>query len=162
MLMFKRFGGSILVLMLLSPFCFAASAERPLLISLQGTLAADAPTHLSIAQLDEMPQIKKVIFDPFLDKTTHYRGVPLKEFVARFARPETKTIKVGAIDENAVTFFRQELETGGYLLATRMDGVLMTRAMGGPAKIVLQTEDPENHFVRKWICMINRIEFLAD
>ena len=160
--MFKVLYFQVLIFLLALTFPLSAVAERPMLIRLIGTTVANAPSPISVSQLEKMPQVEKVIFDPYLKKTIRYRGVPLKELVARFARPETNTIRISAIDEYAVTFSREDLKSGAYLLATRKDGELMTRAMSGPVKIVLQTEDPDNLFVQKWIWMINRIEFLTD
>lgn len=150
----------LLLFALLTPF--SALAERAMLISLKGATVAGAPQRISVEQLEEMPLVEKTIFDPYLKKIVHYRGVPLKEFVSRFARPETKTVRITAIDEYVVTFSNHDLETGAYLLATRMEGALMSRGMSGPVKVVMQTDDPENLYVDKWIWMINRIEFLTD
>ena len=160
--MFKLLCVLVPVFLLTICLPFSAGAERPLSITLAGATVADAPRSISVARLEEMPRVEKLIFDPYLKKAIHYSGVPLKEFVARFARPETNRVRISAIDEYVVSFTREDLQAGAYLLATRMDGALMTRGMGGPVKIVLQTEDPDNSFVQKWIWMINRIEFLTD
>lgn len=139
-----------------------ALAERKMTIRLLGAVAEGAPKRLTVDQIEEMPQMESLIYDPYLKKDIQYNGVCLTRFVETFASPKTTTVKISAIDEYVVSFDKKDLESEFYLLATRMDGKLMSRATSGPVKIVLKENDSDNLYVQKWIWMINRIEFLTD
>lgn len=141
---------------------FSAFAERAMTIRLVGATREAAPKRLTVAQLEKMPLVESEIFDPYLKKQVRYQGVCLTEFIKKFATSDTKNVRISAIDEYVIFFANDVAETDDFMLATRMDGELMSRAMSGPVKIVMKENDPDNHYVEKWIWMINRIEFLTN
>ncbi len=159
---------AVLALALVGPGPSEASADpgsRPLKIRLRGATLATAPTAVTVADLDRLPQTELTTFDPYLQRQIRYRGVLLRDLAASFGSPGVQRIMLKAIDAYQVEFVRNEWETSDFLLATRLDGDLMGLQQSGPAKIV-RRYDPaaskERNFAPKWIWLVNRIEFLTE
>jgi hypothetical protein len=153
---------SALILITVATPIRAFSAERPLRIRLLGATLPEVPKYVTVEDLEQLPGVQASIYDPYMKRTVLYSGVLLKDLVDRYASPRTARIRIRAIDEYKVEFSPDDWNNDHFILATRMAGKHIGIKESGPAKIVMQTKDPQNRYVPKWIWMINRIEFLTE
>jgi hypothetical protein len=143
---------------------FAAStlaARSVPTIVLTGALNQQAPTQITVAELERLPQTELTTFDPYREAQATYQGVLLSDLVAAYGTAATQVLLLKAIDEYLVEFHRQEWTERQLLLALRMDGHLLSLRDKGPFKVVMPMAENDNrHYTPKWIWMVTSIEFL--
>lgn len=140
--------------------------ERLPEIKLGGNLLQTAPKAVTVDDLENLPPTEYAVLDPYLKKRVVYRGVLLKNLVAKYARPGTKRIRLRAIDEYKAEFIKEEWVRFDIMLATRMNGNRMGIRENGPARIVLPYDTAKGInktlYKPRWIWQVNRIEFLEE
>ncbi len=151
-----------------APPAIAATAQpaaRLPRIHLHGSALTGKERALSVDELDTLTAAAEwTIDDPYSGTETRYQGIVLRDLVKALA-PNAQRVRMRAINDYIVVFNRREWETLPILLATRDEGVRMSVANKGPARIIYrQTRENELRMqvhAPKWIWQVIDVEFDA-
>lgn len=141
----------------------ARKPERLVSIRLSGNVADAAPPSITVEDLEKLPQTEYDVRDPYAHKKVRYKGVLVRDVVARYGKPDTTRLRLRALDEFKAEITRDEWTKWTVLLATRKNGERMTIADSGPARIVFPYDTAKDIdpivYNDKWIWQVNRISF---
>lgn len=141
----------------------AVAGDFDVPIALKGNLVDGVPSSVTAEMLETLPMTEYTVMDPYALQQVVYRGVLVRDLVARYGRPDTAAIHLRAIDDFKAEITRDEWTRWDVLLATRKDGQLMSIDNSGPARIVFpyDTAPDIDHtvYADKWIWQINAISF---
>lgn len=123
--------------------------------------SSDAPLVLSLKELDAMPQVSFTTSTIWTDGDVVFSGVPLKTLLEDVAGDGT-AVEMIALNDYKVAMPLSELEEGAPLVATRMNGEVMSVRDKGPFWVVFpydadakyQTETTYSYSI--W--QLNRLE----
>lgn len=138
--------------------------DRTLKIRLKGNLQDGAPKAVTVSDLERLPQTEYAVRDPYLKTRVVYRGVLVRDLVAKYGGSGTHRIRLRALDDYKTSISRREWSRWDVLLATHKDGQLTPVADNGPARIVFPYDTtPEIQptvYDDRWIWQIVSIEFV--
>ncbi|MBL1378473.1 hypothetical protein [Zobellella iuensis] len=120
------------------------AALGPVLLSVTGKVGetnADSRADFDLAMLAQLPQHEFNTQTPWTDGVHHYRGVLLKDLLARVAAADGETIRALALNQYHVDIDGATAARLPVLLATHQDGEVMKIRDKGPIWILLPLSD---------------------
>ncbi|WP_415922270.1 molybdopterin-dependent oxidoreductase [Tateyamaria sp. SN6-1] len=124
----------ILSLIVATGVSLPARADTTMSLKISGT-GANAPVVLTLEDLDAMPQVSFSTSTIWTDGDVTFSGVPLKALLQDAAETGT-TVEMVALNDYKVAMPLSELEDGAPIVATRMDGAVMSVRDKGPFWVV--------------------------
>ena len=112
-----------------------------------------------LATLERAGMVAGELFEPFEKKRVTFTGVELKHVLAVAGVPAGTDLHLVALDEYAVDLTAADVEAGGILLATSVDGKPIPIANGGPIRVVFLDDVELGKTTDLWIWSLARIEF---
>lgn len=141
----------------------AQVADGSARIRLDGNLAAEVPSQLSVLQIEAIGTHEVEAYNPYEKRSDRYTGVWLKDLVTHLGASSTQQVTTSAIDDYVVTFKAFEWQQQRILIATRVNGQYIGFAQKGPLRIVYPDFDRADPVYQanlpKWMWMITRISF---
>ncbi len=115
-------------------------------------------TEVDLRTLEQMPQVKLRIREPFLKRDVSFSGVRMSDLLAIMGvSPSAGRIYMHALDDYHVTFTRDQLASSGAVLATRANGAKIAIKDGGPIRIVLPRSGKVADNTDNWIWSVDRM-----
>jgi hypothetical protein len=94
-------------------------------------------TAVDFRTLEQMPQVKFTVREPFLKRDVSFSGVRMTDLLAIMGvSPSAGSIYMHALDDYHVTFTQGQLASSGAVLATRAEGKRIGIKDGGPIRII--------------------------
>ena len=112
-----------------------------------------------LATLERAGTVEGELFEPFEKKRVTFTGVELKDVLALAGVPAATDLHLVALDDYTVDLDGADVEAGGILLATSVDGNPIPIANGGPIRIVFLDDVEVGKTTDLWIWSLARIEF---
>ena len=115
-------------------------------------------TEVDLRTLEQMPQVKLRIREPFLKRDVSFSGVRMSDLLAiTGVAPSTGKIFMHALDDYHVTFTQEQLVSAGAILATRANGAKIAIKDGGPIRIVHSSSGKLADNTDNWIWSVDRM-----
>jgi len=110
------------------------------------------------ATLDSMPHVAIDAFEPFVNKTISFTGIPADRFLASLGIAPNTPLVFRALDNYETTYTRSQLAKEGAVVATHQDGNPIPVEEGGPIRLVFPRNDgPISVDGNQWIWSISEI-----
>ncbi|WP_445399799.1 molybdopterin-dependent oxidoreductase [Zobellella sp. An-6] len=120
------------------------AAQDPVLLSLTGKIGvtnAEGRADFDLAMLGQLPQHEFNTQTPWTDGSHHYRGVLLKDLLARVGAADGEKIRASALNQYHVDIDWATAARLPVLLATHKDGEAMKIRDKGPVWVLLPLSD---------------------
>ena len=135
-----------------------AEGDVTLVVLGAGRANAAGELRLSLADLERLPMVEAVVFEPFIKRDVVFQGVRLEDLLAFADLPDSAAIHAVALNDYAVDLPVEVLRREGTLLATRADGRPITLEDGGPTRIVFTDDHPDTGNESLWIWSLASLE----
>ena len=126
-----------------------------------GVGSGNAGTHataLDFRTLEQMPQVKVRVYEPFLKRDMSFSGVRMSDLLAVIGvSPSAGSIYMHALDDYHVTLTQDQLASAGAVLATRANGARIAIKDGGPIRIILPGSGKVADNTDNWVWSVDRI-----
>lgn len=126
-----------------------------------GVESGNAGTHATAVDfrtLEQMPQVKVRVHEPFLKRDMSFSGVRMSDLLAVMGvSPSAGSIYMHALDDYHVTFTRGQMTSSGAVLATRANGARIAIKDGGPIRIIHSRSGKVADNSDNWIWSVDRI-----
>lgn len=160
--MFGKFFFYLIALVGLAGLSAPASADTTMAINLNSP-SIEVPLALTLEELDALPQVSFTTSTIWTDGDVVFSGVPLKALLAVVAGDGT-AVEMVALNDYKVEIPISQLEEGAPIVATRMNGEVMSVRDKGPYWVVFpydldakyQTETVYSYSI--W--QLNRLEIV--
>ena len=115
-------------------------------------------TEVDLRTLEQLPQVKERVREPFLKRDVSFSGVRMADLLAVMGvSPSSGGIDMHALDDYHVGFTQAELTSSGAVLATRADGARIPVKDGGPIRIILTRPGKLADNSDNWIWSVDRM-----
>ncbi len=123
---------------------------------------AEGIAQLDLSMLDSLPQVTITTATPWYDKTRRFTG-PLARDLVKLLHAEGKQVKATALNDYSISIPLEDFEQYDVVLATRLDGKIMSIREKGPIFVIYPFDDnPElvnEAFYQRCIWQLNRLDF---
>jgi hypothetical protein len=115
-------------------------------------------TEVDFRTLEQMPQVKAQVREPFLKRDISFSGVRMTDLLKIMGVPPAAGgIEMHALDDYHVAFTQPQLASSGAVLATRADGARIPIKDGGPIRIILTRPGKLADNNDNWIWSVDRM-----
>jgi hypothetical protein len=115
-------------------------------------------TEVDFRTLEQMPQVKLRIREPFLKRDMNFSGIRMSDLLALMGVSSAAGgIYMHALDDYHVTFTQDELTSSGAVLATRANGERIPIKDGGPIRILLPRSGKVADNTDNWVWSVDRM-----
>jgi hypothetical protein len=131
-------------------------------LRITGVESGNAGTHTTAVDfrtLEQMPQVKSRVYEPFVKHDVSFSGVRMSDLLAVIGvSPSAGSIYMHALDDYHVTFTRDQLAASGAVLATRAAGARIAIKDGGPIRIIHTRSGRVADNGDNWIWSVDRMK----
>jgi hypothetical protein len=119
-------------------------------------------TAVDFRTLEQMPQVKFRVREPFIKRDMNFSGVRMSDLLAVIGvSPSAGSIYMHALDDYHVTFTQDQLASAGAVLATRANGARIAIKDGGPIRIILPRSGKVADNSDNWVWSVDRMRASA-
>ncbi len=129
----------VLPLIVMAGQSVSVSADTTMSLNISAA-DAEAPISLTLEDLDAMPQVSFTTSTIWTDGVVEFSGVPLKALLESVAADST-TVEMVALNDYKVAMPLAQLEDSAPIVATRMNGAVMSVRDKGPFWVVFPYDE---------------------
>ena len=104
-----------------------------------------------LATLESIGLVEGELFEPFFEERQTFRGVELSAVLSAAGVPSSADVHLVALDDYAIDLSASDIEQGGILVATSVDGERIAISNGGPIRVVFLDEAKLGQDTDLWI-----------
>lgn len=132
--MFRKSLFYIIALLGVTGLSASASADTTMALKINGP-SVEAPLALTLEELDALPQVSFTTSTIWTDGDVVFSGVPLKVLLAD-VKGDGTAVEMVALNDYKVAMPLSQIEDGAPIVATRMNGEVMSVRDKGPFWVV--------------------------